>query len=325
MNETGTTMSSEWSEQPAATPENSGAPGKVLAAQREALGWTVEQVAEQLKLAVRQVVALEAGDYSALPGPAVVRGFVRAYAKVVKLDAAPLVAQIPLDEPVPQPGATLRRDKPASFSEVRFPTHGRRSQLPLLPIAVIVVVAAAAAAAWHFGLIQRVMNRGEAPAASSPAPAVLLPNVSEVPAASAPVGSAAAPAASLEANALQNPMVPLISVPPPATAAADSPAAAAASTVAAAAPASQAPAAAPASANALEIAVREDSWVEVRPAKGAPLISRLVKGGTTERFEIKEPVTLVVGKPTAVSATLRGASVELTRVAGSTISRVNLK
>jgi cytoskeleton protein RodZ len=326
-------MSSEWSEQPAAAPENNGAPGKVLAAQREALGWTVEQVAEQLKLAVRQVVAIEAGDYSALPGPAVVRGFVRAYAKVVKLDAAPLVAQIPLDEPVPQPGATLRRDKPASFSEVRFPTHGRRSQLPLLPIAVIVIVLAAAAAAWHFGLIERVLNRGEGPApapgaASSPAPAVLPPNVSESPA-TAPAASAslvaAAPAASIEANALQNPSVPLISVPPPASAAADSPAAAAGVTAAAAAPASQAPAAAPASANALKIDVREDSWIEVRRAKGAPLISRLVKGGSTETFEINEPVTLVVGKPTGVSATLRGAAVELTRVPGSTVSRINLK
>ena len=58
------------------------------------MGWTVEQVADQLKLAVRQVVALEQGDYANLPGPAVVRGFVRAYAKVVKLDAAPLVAEI---------------------------------------------------------------------------------------------------------------------------------------------------------------------------------------------------------------------------------------
>ena len=76
---------------------------------------------------------------------------------------------------------------------------------------------------------------------------------------------------------------------------------------------------------ALVVAVREDSWIEVRRAKGAPLISRLVKGGTTESFEITEPVTLVVGKPGAVSATLRGAAVELPPVAGSTVSRVNLK
>jgi cytoskeleton protein RodZ len=63
----------------------------------------------------------------------------------------------------------------------------------------------------------------------------------------------------------------------------------------------------------------------VRRAKGAPLIARLVKGGSTESFEITEPVTLVVGKPSAVSATLRGAAVELPPVAGSAVSRVNLK
>jgi cytoskeleton protein RodZ len=314
-------MSSEWAEQPVA-PDNHGVPGRTLAAQREAMGWTVEQVADQLKLAVRQVVALEAGDYASLPGPAVVRGFVRAYAKIVKLDAAPLVAQIALDAPGPTDatGTTVRRDKPASFSEVRFPTHGKRASLPLAPIAAVIVVIAAAAAAWHFGLIPGSLMRSEAPAASSPASAVLQPNLS-APIASAP-GAAAPATHALEANALQNPSVPLISVPPPSSTAAGSPAAGVAP---GAAPAPAAPAAAPASANALVIAVREDSWIEVRRAKGAPLIARLVKGGSTESFDITEPVTLVVGKPSAVNATLRGAAVALPPVAGSTVSRVNLK
>ena len=316
-------MSSEWAEQPAA-PDNHGVPGRTLAAQREAMGWTVEQVADQLKLAVRQVVALEAGDYAALPGPAVVRGFVRAYAKIVKLDAAPLVAMIALDTPAPSDatGTTLRRDKPASFSEVRFPTHGKRAPLPLVPIAVVVVVIAAAAAAWHFGLVPGSLLRSETPAASNPATAVLAPNVSALPAPAASAPGAAAPA--LETNALQNPSVPLISVPPQSSTAAGSPAAGvAAATQGAGAAATPAPAAA--SPNALVIAVREDSWIEVRRAKGSPLIARLVKGGTTESFEITGPVTLVVGKPAAVSATLRGAAVELPPVAGSTVSRVNLK
>ena len=314
-------MSSEWAEQPVA-PDNHGVPGRTLAAQREAMGWTVEQVADQLKLAVRQVVALEAGDYASLPGPAVVRGFVRAYAKIVKLDAAPLVAQIALDAPGPTDatGTTVRRDKPASFSEVRFPTHGKRASLPLAPIAAVIVVIAAAATAWHFGLIPGSLMRSEAPAASSPASAVLQPNLS-APIASAP-GAAAPATHALEANALQNPSVPLISVPPPSSTAAGSPAAGVAP---GAAPALAAPAAAPASANALVIAVREDSWIEVRRAKGAPLIARLVKGGSTESFDITEPVTLVVGKPSAVNATLRGAAVALPPVAGSTVSRVNLK
>jgi cytoskeleton protein RodZ len=93
-------MTSERAEQPAAPEQQHGIPGKALAAQREAMGWTVEQVADQLKLAVRQVIALEAGDYASLPSPAVTRGFVRAYAKILKLDAAPLPARSPGAPPV---------------------------------------------------------------------------------------------------------------------------------------------------------------------------------------------------------------------------------
>jgi cytoskeleton protein RodZ len=47
----------------------------------------------------------------------------------------------------------VRRPTPASFSQAKFPSHGKRSSLPLGWIAAAVVVAAAAGAAWHFGLI----------------------------------------------------------------------------------------------------------------------------------------------------------------------------
>ncbi|UUZ53419.1 helix-turn-helix domain-containing protein [Massilia sp. H-1] len=130
-------------------PEQHGIPGKTLAAQREAMGWTVEQVADQLKLAVRQVIALEEGDYANLPGPAVVRGFVRAYAKVVKLDAAPLVAQIALDTPAVN-DSSASAVRPASFSQVRFPTHGKRaSKLPYVALGTVVLLADGAFAAWQ--------------------------------------------------------------------------------------------------------------------------------------------------------------------------------
>lgn len=69
-------------------------PGATLAAGRNAMGWSVEQVASQLRLARRQILSLEADDYAALPEPAIVRGFVRAYGKLVKLDADALVALI---------------------------------------------------------------------------------------------------------------------------------------------------------------------------------------------------------------------------------------
>jgi cytoskeleton protein RodZ len=295
-------MSSERAEQPA-VPASHGVPGRTLAAEREAMGWTVEQVADQLKLAVRQVIALEAGDYAALPGPAVVRGFVRAYAKILKLDAAPLVAMIALETPAPNDatGTTVRRDKPASFSEVRFPTHGKRARLPYGLIGAVVLVIAAGAAAWQFGLVPAALMRGDS-AASAPAGAGSA-NVTLLP---PPVLVTAQPETGKteEVKPMQSTSVPLISVPPAGAAAAAAPSP---------------------SGNTLVLEVRADSWIEVRRAKGAPLVSHLARAGSTETVELTEPVTLVVGKPDAVTATLRGAPVALPPTAGSTVSRVNLK
>ena len=357
-------MSSERADQPA-TPDNQppvhGVPGQVLAKQREAMGWSVEQVADQLKLAVRQVIALEAGDYASLPSPAVTRGFVRAYAKLVKLDPAPLVAQIAMEtEPAPDTSAVTanRRPTPTSFSQSKFPSHGKRSSLPLGMIAgAVVVVVAAAAAAWHFGFVPGSQHAETANTVATPAA----------------TGAATEVANGSSVETLQNPAVPLISVPGP-SASASAPATAPAATAApattaapgpvvnvpgatatgappttvpagpAAAPGATAPAtptpaattpaapaapgAAPAAAgaNALVLNVREDSWIEVRPAKGgAPLFSRLVKAGSTETVNVEQPVRVTVGNPGGVTATLRGTAVALPPVPGKTLSRVNLQ
>lgn len=328
-------MSAEWVDQP--VPDNQGIPGKTLAAQREAMGWTVEQVADQLKLAVRQVIALEQGDYANLPGPAVVRGFVRAYAKVVKLDAAPLVAQIALATPDAGDATTttVRRDKPASFSQVRFPTNGKRaSKLPLGLIAVALLLAGGAGAAWYFNVIPDALLGRTTPVAAGTTPSAPAdPQITTLPAPAQnnPAADPAAKPADALPPVISN-SVPLISVPPPAASGnaapgLGSPAGVAPAGVAGVAGVSGvAPAAAPAGApDALVLAVREDSWIEVRPAKGRALFSGLVKGGKTETVTINQPVTLIVGKPTAVDATLRGKAVPLPALPGGRVARVQLQ
>ena len=298
-------MSADRAETPATpVPE---IPGTALAAQREAMGWTVEQVADQLKLAVRQVVALEAGDYAALPSPAVTRGFVRAYAKIVKLDPVPLVAQIDLgtaslNSTTPPP---RREQRPASFSEVRFPSHGKRGGLPLGMIAgAVVAVLVVAGVAWKFNAIPGMHHVPAVAVAPAPPTAPLTTTTN----AATPVTES------------QSTSVPLISVPPPAstnnTVVSGVP-------TPAAAPA--APPAAAAAGNALVFVVKEDSWLEVRKASGGKLVARLVKAGNTETFDITEPVVVVVGKPGAVTATLRGEAVALPLMPGKTFARVALK
>jgi cytoskeleton protein RodZ len=346
-----TTMSSERAEEPMTPDSQGGSPGRILAAQREAMGWTVEQVADQLKLAVRQVVALEAGDYAALPSPAVTRGFVRAYAKLVRVDPAPLVAQIAIESPpeAEMNTSATRRPVQASFSQAKFPSHGKRSSLPLGWIAAAVVVAGAAAAAWHFGLIP-LKQHSEATMATP----------------AATHGASADTVNGSSTETLQNPSVPLISVPGQASAPAQADAAAAGATGAVvnvpattatgappttlpAAPANPATAqppsaqpgaaqtaavtstaapaaAASAGANALVLTVREDAWIEVRPAKGGnPMIKRLVKAGSTETVNVDQPVRVIVGNPGSVSASLRGAPVALPLVPGKQYSLVNLQ
>jgi cytoskeleton protein RodZ len=322
-------MNSEWAETPQQQPQgNLALAGAQLKAQREALGWPVEQVADQLKLAPRQVIALEEGDMAALPNLAVVRGFVRAYAKVVRLDAAPLVAMIEVHPaPAQDPAAPVRREISATFSESRFPSMTQRSsnQTPLWIAGAVAVVVAAAFGAYKLGYV----------------PASLLSSHAEKETAHADVGPVETtlikPGQDL--TPVQTPSVPLISVPPPpgndtqtgapAAAAASAPAAAvlpvAVPAPAPATTAAVAPPLAAAGANALVLKVEQDSWVEIRRPGSTPLISRMVKAGSTETFDITGPATLVVGKPGVVQATLRGAKLDLPTVAGGTISRVSIK
>lgn len=335
----------EHADQPATPGNDAGIPGKTLQSQREAMGWSVEQVADQLKLAPRQVVALEAGDYASLPSPAVTRGFVRAYAKLLKIDAAPLVAKIEMNmPPEAQAGATAsiprREQRPASFSQSRFPIGGKRNKVPVGLIAGVAVLVAAGAALWHFGLIP-----------GSRQPDADNGGLLETPVVVTPHGGTAAPAPH---DPLQNPSVPLISVPapagegaapagtgtppaapagaagttPPAAAPGAAPAAGTppASATTLAAPVTAVPAAAPAAAgaNALVLNVREDAWIGV-VVGGKRLLWREVKAGSTETFDVTGPGVLTVGNPGAVTATLRGSPVSLEQSPGKKFAQVSLK
>lgn len=317
-------------------------PGHVLKARREAMGLSVEQIADQLKLAPRQVIALEAGDYESLPPAAVVRGFVRGYAKVVKVDAAPLVAAIPVDVAAAAADASagMRRERVAPMPKVRYPNHGKRSRFPVGALVLGVVAMGGVAAAWQFGLFG-MEGDATSTATTEVAPPAVPANGVAGPALP-PVTEAAAAAGAVTTDAtLQSPTVPLISVPPvqsadpaapatgaPATTAGTQPAAAQvpATQPAApvAAPAAAAPAPAVSGANALVLDVKQDSWIEVRGESGA-LVSRLVKAGTTETINVTGPVTLVVGNPAGVSATLRGAPLALPKLKNSNVSRQKIQ
>jgi cytoskeleton protein RodZ len=65
--------------------------GDVLRTAREGMGLNIEDAARKLCLSPRQLTALESEEFTALPSPAFTRGFIRNYARLLNLDAAPLL------------------------------------------------------------------------------------------------------------------------------------------------------------------------------------------------------------------------------------------
>jgi len=78
--------------------------GRRLAAERERLGLSIDDIAARLRLNPKQVQAIESESLPPLPTP-FLRGFVRNYAKELKLDPAPVLAELDarISPPVEQP------------------------------------------------------------------------------------------------------------------------------------------------------------------------------------------------------------------------------
>ncbi|MFI7859024.1 RodZ domain-containing protein [Pseudomonas promysalinigenes] len=72
----------------AATGQN---PGELLRQAREKREWSQAEVARKLNLTVNSLNHLETGAFDKLPGHTFARGYIRAYAKLMEMDQAPLV------------------------------------------------------------------------------------------------------------------------------------------------------------------------------------------------------------------------------------------
>ena len=96
--------------------------GRRLKARREELNLTIHDVSAQMHLEPRVIEALESDDYSSLPAPLYVRGYLRGYAKVLKIDADSLLEQFESGH-VP--------DTPEIVPEAKHPTQASSSDKPV--------------------------------------------------------------------------------------------------------------------------------------------------------------------------------------------------
>lgn len=78
--------------------------GERLLAAREAKKLSLQDVSDSLRFSVKQISALELGDFDALPDAMITRGFIRNYARFVEIDAEPLLASYRVYVPDQLPG-----------------------------------------------------------------------------------------------------------------------------------------------------------------------------------------------------------------------------
>lgn len=66
--------------------------GGALRQAREKQGLSINDVSTSLRLSNKQIEAIEADHFHQLPQPSIVRGFIRNYAKILKVDSEPIIA-----------------------------------------------------------------------------------------------------------------------------------------------------------------------------------------------------------------------------------------
>ncbi|MDO8350103.1 MAG: helix-turn-helix domain-containing protein, partial [Gallionella sp.] len=221
--------------------------GQLLREGRERAGLSVEEVVVKIKLAPRQIVALEADDFQSLPETAFVRGFVRSYAKLLEMDAQPLLDALPGAKTAQAKVDPLHVDAP-------FPTARtmRRQSVNLLIAAFLVVLAIVGFALWQGNTPEPVAQEQSAQTVADEALVEMSLPLSE------------------QVEMLESSVVPESAVP---DAAAQSPEVAAVTT----------PAAVTQSAAALRLVFDRESWAEIQDRSGRMLSRQVNLAGSELR------------------------------------------
>lgn len=288
--------------------------GGMLRAAREKQGLHIAALAAAIKVTPRKLDALENDRHDELPDATFVRALAQTVCRTLKIDAKPVLDLLP---PAPsvalEPGSgglgTPFRERPGRIEPGLSPSSVR----PLVWAAAVLVLLALAVyfapSSWW-----AVFSRAT-PAAGDATPVTL---TAPVPVAVPTGGDAAASAASAAAAAVPD----AAPVAPPQPAAAPQ---VRGETVFSAPPAEAAASgAAVAVSGMLQIRCAEESWVEVRDARGQSLLSRNVQPGESVGLDGALPLRITIGNAAATQLAFRGQPVNLAGRTRDNVARLEL-
>ena len=281
--------------------------GGALRNAREKLGLSTQEIASRLRLSYKQIEALEADNFVVLPEATIVKGFIRNYAKQLKIDAEPLLDAYNVIMPSKAPQSfTLQPSVDMKVTEYQKPNVLRNIFLGVLVVLGV--------GTWLFyqSYVQKPSPVNPSAELTQTTPAELLPEAAlpaaersveqtttqlTLPAAAADAASAtlAAPAAPVANNLpptslSTNPLAPSrldknMTLPMPSELAAGM--------------------------SKLEFAATQETWVSVTDANGREIYSKTLFEGNRESIEVKLPANITVGNSLGTSLSVNGKAVDL--------------
>ena len=275
--------------------------GRQLAVARESCGLSVAEVARQLRLTPSQVEAMEAGDYQRLPGPVFARGFIRNYARLVKLDPGVLLASaerqlLPTAQGEPEFSHSVNIPFPTG-REIRWRKYGIAAAVVLVLLVPVVIFEA-----YHGDATQVTVKPGTV---ALPQPQVVerMAAASAVPQIAAVSDAEVKPVPTTDAIASSEKPAPERSTRPAYAAARER----------------------KTGVHQVKFTFDAQSWVEIHDRTGRRIFSQLNAAGTDQAVSGEAPLTLVVGNARGVRLTHNSQPVDLAPYTKIDVARLTLE
>lgn len=276
----------------AVSPAPESGPGALLRQRRTERQLSVEDVAQALRLAPKQLRAIEQDDYDHLPGPTYVRGYLRSYAQFLGLPADTVLE--------------FYNRQPAAAKAVDLAKHAPTPQMNsdhhVIKITTLIVagLVLGLAAVWWQGRDDSPIRLRKPPVAQVEA------IVSDV----APAPRQDTVSTSAESRASTTPMSAGDSLPP--------------EPVLVRTPAVVTAPAAPAGSRPLVLHFQQDSWADVRDGAQTRLLYTTISAGKVIRLGGMPPFSVYLGNASGVRVEYNGRSVDVSSHQRGPIARLTV-
>ena len=286
-------------------------PGQLLRNAREQLGWTREQVASRIHLRLTLIAAIEADTYDKHTSHTFIRGYLRAYAKLVGIPEETILAASEKLGLTPPDNIDMQ-----SFSR-RSRQQANDSRLKVVTWLVILVLIGLSVAWWWQSTARRSAG-DDALAATEMSATVNTPEANVAPAV-----EVAEPVLPVASDAVSTQVVvsgATATLPVVATDAS----AAVPTDVSGAVSTAESTTTEPAKAPQLKMSFTADCWLDVKDANGKTLFSGLKKANDALVLEGPEPLKFIIGAPMAVNLEYQGKSFDMSRYNNGRTARFSL-